>query len=31
MVAVIAGGQMGSFAANGESKAEAVTDLSNHI
>jgi hypothetical protein len=40
MVAVIAGGQMGSFAANGESKAEAVTYMkgictcprpSNHI
>ncbi len=31
MVAVIAGGQMGSFAANGESKAEAVTDTKGNL
>jgi len=31
MVAVIAGGQMGSFAANGQSKAEAVTDTKGNL
>jgi hypothetical protein len=31
VVAVIAGGQMGSFAANGESKTEAVTDTKGNL
>jgi hypothetical protein len=31
MVAVIAGGQMGSFAANGEATAEALTDTKGNL